>query len=54
MSDTFPRRLEDVTCEWLSGVLGGTVTGYQTEVLPGSHLSDNSYVCSVLLVRKPG
>src|ERR1044072_5665473 len=39
---SFPVTLEEITCEWLSGVLGGPVTGFETAVLEGAHLS-NAY-----------
>jgi len=38
--EAFPRKLDDVTNDWLSVVLGARVTGYRTEILEGSNLSD--------------
>jgi len=38
----FPVTLEEITCEWLSGVLGAPVTGFETTFLEGAHLS-NAY-----------
>src|SRR5690349_11797519 len=35
----FPVRLEEITCTWLSDVLGAAVTAYQAETLEGAHLS---------------
>jgi aminoglycoside phosphotransferase (APT) family kinase protein len=40
MAIEFPRTLEDLTPEWLSTVLGRTVTGYDTAFLEGGALSD--------------
>ncbi len=40
MTDDFPRKVDDLTNEWLSTVLGGTVTGYDIEFLEGGVLSD--------------
>jgi|RhiMethySRZTD1v2_1073278.scaffolds.fasta_scaffold155951_2 hypothetical protein len=40
MAVGFPRKMEDITNEWLSTVLGGTVTGYKTVFLEGGVLSD--------------
>jgi hypothetical protein len=40
MMADFPRRVDDLTNEWLSTVLGGTVTGYDIEFLEGGVLSD--------------
>jgi hypothetical protein len=40
MAKDFPRTAGEITNEWLSGVLGGTVTGYETTFLEGGVLSD--------------
>ena len=40
MAEDFPRKVDDITNEWLSTVLGGTVTGYAAEYLEGGVLSD--------------
>jgi hypothetical protein len=40
MEEDFPRNADDITNEWLSKVLGGTVTGYETTFLEGAGLSD--------------
>ena len=39
MSDAFPRTRDQIDREWLSGVLGALVTGYEIEVLEGSNLA---------------
>ena len=39
MSDAFPRTRDQIDREWLSGVLGSRVTGYDIEVLEGSNLA---------------
>lgn len=40
MAASFPRTIDEITNEWLSQALGGTVTGYQTTFLEGGVLSD--------------
>ena len=40
MPEVFPRKLADVTNDWLSGVLGARVTGFRTGVFEGSNLSE--------------
>ncbi len=40
MAADFPRIIDDVTNEWLSGVLGATVTGYEVKFLEGGVLAD--------------
>jgi hypothetical protein len=40
MAVNFPRKMEDITNEWLSTVLGRTVTGYKTMFLEGGVLSE--------------
>ncbi len=40
MVEDFPRVIEDVTNEWLSGVLGARVTSYDTTFLEGGVLAD--------------
>jgi hypothetical protein len=36
----FPFKREEITCGWLSDVLGSDVKGYETQVLDGAHLSN--------------
>ncbi len=40
MTEEFPKTVDDITNEWLSTVLNGTVTGYETTFLEGGVLSD--------------
>lgn len=40
MADDFPRRVEEITPAWLSGVLGGPVVSFDVTFLEGGVLSD--------------
>ena len=40
MAEDFPRKVNDITNEWLSKVLGVTVTGYEAKYIEGGVLSD--------------
>ena len=42
MADSFPGTAAEITNEWLSGVLGATVTGFNTTFLEGGVLADAS------------
>jgi hypothetical protein len=40
MTMEFPRSIEQVTPEWLTGILGAAVAGYEVKFLEGGNLSD--------------
>ncbi len=40
MAEDFPRKVNDITNEWLSQLLGVTVTGYEAKYIEGGVLSD--------------
>ena len=40
MSDSFPRVIDDVSCDWLSEVFGAPVSGFDKTFLPGGVLAD--------------